>query len=219
MPKPQPHFNKRKWFEKRQDKIAEQYRSGLSWREIIEQLQSSDDMPFLVDEAEFFKYCDFLLDIVGNSHREENIVLQQQLCTLKKQLEVLTSTNEALSHQNQTLQALQSPPVDEIQLDETLHELERVTSEYAQLASINNALRLENKQYIQQLHDNAEQLQDNAAKLTARNSQGFLRAKEVYEMRITKAGIIYNLQKIIIKILVSIIAVILLWLIITNLIS
>lgn len=212
MPKPQPHFNKRKWFEKRQDKIAEQYRSGLSWREIIEQLQSSDDMPFLVDEAEFFKYCDFLLDIVGNSHREENIVLQQQLCTLKKQLEVLTRTNEALSHQNQTLQALQSPPVDEIQLDETLHELERVTSEYAQLASINNALRLENKQYIQQLHDNA-------AKLTARNSQGFLRAKEVYEMRLRKAGIIYNLQKIIIKILVSIIAVILLWLIITNLIS
>ena len=201
MPKPQPHINKRKWFEKRQDKIAEQYRSGKSWREIIEQLQSSDDMPFLVDETEFFKYCDFLLDVVGNSHREENIILQQQLCTLKKQLEGLISTNEALSHQNQTLQALQSPAVDEIQLSEIQDELERVTSEYEQLTSVNNALRLENKQYIQQL-------QDSAAKLAARDSEGFLQASEAYKLKLIKSELIHFFQKIIIIILVITIAAI-----------
>ena len=80
-----PYFNKRRWLEGRQDEITELYRTGKSWREIIEHLKIAYAMPFALTEADFFKYCDFLLDEVATSHLEENIELQRQLSDLKKQ--------------------------------------------------------------------------------------------------------------------------------------
>ena len=84
-----PYFNKRRWLESRQDEITELYRTGKSWHEIVEHLKISHAMPFALIEADFFKYCDFLVDEVATSHFEENIELQQQLSDFKKQFSTI----------------------------------------------------------------------------------------------------------------------------------
>lgn len=77
-----PYFNKRRWLEGRQDEITELYRTGKSY-EIIEHLKIAYAMPFALTEADFFKYCDFLVDEVATSHFEKNIELQRQLTDFK----------------------------------------------------------------------------------------------------------------------------------------
>ena len=98
-----PYFNKRRWLEGRQDEITELYRTGKSWREIIEHLKIAYAMPFALTEADFFKYCDFLLDDVATSHLEENIELQQQLSDFKKQFSRIEKAKVALNHENEAL--------------------------------------------------------------------------------------------------------------------
>ena len=41
-----PYFNKRRWLESRQDEITELYRTGKSWREIVEHLKILMQCPF-----------------------------------------------------------------------------------------------------------------------------------------------------------------------------
>ena len=98
-----PYFNKRRWLETRQDEITELYRTGKSWREIVEHLKNSHAMPFPLTEPDFFKYCDFLLDEVGTSHFEENIELQRQLTDLKKQFSTIEESKTSLQQENEAL--------------------------------------------------------------------------------------------------------------------
>ena len=86
-----PYFNKRRWLEGRQDEITELYRTGKSWREIIEHLKIAYAMPFALTEADFFKYCDFLLDEVATSHLEENIEESQEQDQFFEELQVTNS--------------------------------------------------------------------------------------------------------------------------------
>ena len=98
-----PYFNKRRWLESRQDEITELYRTGKSWREIVEHLKNSHAMPFALTEPDFFKYCDFLLDDVGTSHFEENIELQRQLTDLKNQFSTIEESKASLQQENEKL--------------------------------------------------------------------------------------------------------------------
>ena len=98
-----PYFNKRRWLESRQDEITELYRTGKSWREIVEHLKNSHAMPFPLTEPDFFKYCDFLLDEVGTSHFEENIELQRQLTDLKKKFSTIEKSKASLQQENEKL--------------------------------------------------------------------------------------------------------------------
>ena len=98
-----PYFNKRRWLESRQDEITELYRTGKSWREIVEHLKNSHAMPFPLTEPDFFKYCDFLLDEVGTSHFEENIELHRHLTDLKKQFSTIEESKASLQQENEKL--------------------------------------------------------------------------------------------------------------------
>lgn len=98
-----PYFNKRRWLESRQDEITELYRTGKSWHEIVEHLKISHAMPFALIEADFFKYCDFLVDEVATSHFEENIELQRQLTDFKKQFSTIEKAKESLEQENEAL--------------------------------------------------------------------------------------------------------------------
>ena len=98
-----PYFNKRRWLESRQDEITELYRTGKSWHEIVEHLKISHAMPFALIEADFFKYCDFLVDEVATSHFEENIELQRQLTDFKKQFYTIEKAKASLQQEYQAL--------------------------------------------------------------------------------------------------------------------
>ena len=98
-----PYFNKRRWLESRQDEITELYRTGKSWHEIVEHLKISHAMPFALIEADFFKYCDFLVDEVATSHFEENIELQRQLTDFKKQFSTIEKAKVSLEQENEAL--------------------------------------------------------------------------------------------------------------------
>ena len=160
-----PYFNKRRWLESRQDEITELYRTGKSWREIVEHLKSSHAMPFALTEPNFFKYCDFLLDEVATSHLEENIELQQQLSDFKKQFSRIEKAKVALNHENEALKeknikltARVKQLIEESQeQDQFFEELQVTNSEQAnkliqqinlnkQLEQSNTALSLKNKQ-------------------------------------------------------------------------
>ena len=165
-----PYFNKRRWLEGRQDEITELYRTGKSWREIIEHLKIAYAMPFALTEADFFKYCDFLLDEVATSHLEENIELQQQLSDLKKQFftiekakVALNQEHEALKEKNIKLTARVKQLIEESQeQDQFFEELQVTNSEQAnkliqqinlnkQLEQSNTALSLKNEQQAEKL--------------------------------------------------------------------
>ena len=160
-----PYFNKRRWLEGRKDEITELYRTGKSWREIIEHLKIAYAMPFALTEADFFKYCDFLLDEVATSHLEENIELQQQLSDLKKQFSRIGNAKaslqqeyEALKEKNIKLTARVKQLIEESQeQDQFFEELQVTNSEQAnkliqqinlnkQLEQSNTALSLKNEQ-------------------------------------------------------------------------
>ena len=165
-----PYFNKRRWLEGRQDEITELYRTGKSWREIIEHLKIAYAMPFALTEADFFKYCDFLLDEVATSHLEENIELQQQLSDLKKQFSRIGNAKaslqqeyEALKEKNIKLTARVKQLIEESQeQDQFFEELQVTNSEQAnkliqqinlnkQLEQSNTALSLKNEQQSEKL--------------------------------------------------------------------
>jgi len=160
-----PYFNKRRWLESRNDEITELYRTGKSWHEIVEHLKIAYAMPFALTEADFFKYCDFLLDDVATSHLEENIELQQQLSDLKKQFftiekakVALNQEHEALKEKNIKLTARVKQLIEESkEQDEFNEESQKINADQAnkliqqinlnkQLEQSNTALSLKNKQ-------------------------------------------------------------------------
>ena len=160
-----PYFNKRRWLEGRQDEITELYRTGKSWREIIEHLKIAYAMPFALTEADFFKYCDFLLDDVATSHLEENIELQQQLSDFKKQFSRIGNAKaslqqeyEALKEKNIKLTARVKQLIEESQeQDQFFEELQVTNSEQA-------------NKLIQQINLN-KQLEQSSAALSRKNEQ------------------------------------------------
>ena len=160
-----PYFNKRRWLEGRQDEITELYRTGKSWREIIEHLKIAYAMPFALTEADFFKYCDFLLDEVATSHLEENIELQQQLSDFKKQFSRIGNAKaslqqeyEALKEKNIKLTARVKQLIEESQeQDQFFEELQVTNSEQA-------------NKLIQQINLN-KQLEQSSAALSRKNEQ------------------------------------------------
>ena len=160
-----PYFNKRRWLEGRQDEITELYRTGKSWREIIEHLKIAYAMPFALTEADFFKYCDFLLDDVATSHLEENIELQQQLSDFKKQFSRIEKAKVALNHENEALKeknikltARVKQLIEESQeQDQFFEELQVTNSEQA-------------NKLIQQINLN-KQLEQSSAALSRKNEQ------------------------------------------------
>lgn len=160
-----PYFNKRRWLESRNEEITELYRTGKSWHEIVEHLKIAHAMPFALTEADFFKYCDFLLDDVATSHLEENIELQQQLSDLKKQFftiekakVALNQEHEDLKEKNIKLTARVKQLIEESkEQDQFFEELQVTNSDQAnkliqqinlnkQLEQSNTALSLKNKQ-------------------------------------------------------------------------
>ena len=160
-----PYFNKRRWLEGRKDEITELYRTGKSWREIIEHLKIAYAMPFALTEADFFKYCDFLLDDVATSHLEENIELQQQLSDFKKQFSRIEKAKVALNHENEALKeknikltARVKQLIEESQeQDQFFEELQVTNSEQA-------------NKLIQQINLN-KQLEQSSAALSRKNEQ------------------------------------------------
>ena len=160
-----PYFNKRRWLEGRKDEITELYRTGKSWREIIEHLKIAYAMPFALTEADFFKYYDFLLDEVATSHLEENIELQQQLSDLKKQFSRIGNAKaslqqeyEALKEKNIKLTARVKQLIEESQeQDQFFEELQVTNSEQA-------------NKLIQQINLN-KQLEQSSAALSRKNEQ------------------------------------------------
>ena len=165
-----PYFNKRRWLESRQDEITELYRTGKSWREIVEHLKISHAMPFALTEPDFFKYCDFLLDEVATSHLEENIELQRQLTEFKKQFSTLEKAkaslqqeNEALKEKNIKLTARVKQLIQESkEQDEFNEESQKINADQAnkliqqinlnkQLEQSNTALSLKNEQQAEKL--------------------------------------------------------------------
>ena len=165
-----PYFNKRRWLEGRQDEITELYRTGKSWREIIEHLKIAYAMPFALTEADFFKYCDFLLDEVATSHLEENIELQQQLSDFKKQFSRIENAKaslqqeyEALKEKNIKLTARVKQLIQESkEQDEFNEESQKINADQAnnliqqinlnkQLEQSNTALSLKNEQQSEKL--------------------------------------------------------------------
>ena len=160
-----PYFNKRRWLEGRKDEITELYRTGKSWREIIEHLKIAYAMPFALTEADFFKYCDFLLDEVATSHLEENIELQQQLSDFKKQFYRIEKAKVALNHENEALKeknikltARVKQLIEESQeQDQFFEELQVTNSEQA-------------NKLIQQINLN-KQLEQSSAALSRKNEQ------------------------------------------------
>ena len=160
-----PYFNKRRWLEGRKNEITELYRTGKSWREIIEHLKIAYAMPFALTEADFFKYCDFLLDDVATSHLEENIELQQQLSDFKKQFSRIEKAKVALNHENEALKeknikltARVKQLIEESQeQDQFFEELQVTNSEQA-------------NKLIQQINLN-KQLEQSSAALSRKNEQ------------------------------------------------
>ena len=160
-----PYFNKRRWLESRQDEITELYRTGKSWREIVEQLKTIHAMPFPLTELDFFKYCDFLIDEVTTSHLEENIELQRQLTDFKKQFSTLEKAKTSLQQENEDLKEKNIKLTARVkQFIEDCKEYDEFTEESQQI-NANQANKL-----IQQTHLNKQLVQSNTA-LSLKNEQ------------------------------------------------
>ena len=216
-----PYFNKRRWLEGRKDEITELYRTGKSWREIIEHLKIAYAMPFALTEADFFKYCDFLLDDVATSHLEENIELQQQLSDLKKQFSRIGNAKaslqqeyEALKEKNIKLTARVKQLIEESQeQDQFFEELQVTNSEQA-------------NKLIQQINLN-KQLEQSSAALSRKNEQQgdklekiskymhtiqaemdkFSKSEKEYKQQITKAkNTIFSLKALLSLIILIVLA-------------
>lgn len=216
-----PYFNKRRWLESRQDEITELYRTGKSWREIVEHLKISHAMPFALIEADFFKYCDFLVDEVATSHFEENIELQRQLSDFKKQFSriekakaSLEQENEALKEKNIKLTARVKQLIEEYQEQDQFFEGLQVTnSEQAnkliqqinlnkQLEQSNTALSLKNEQQSEKLEKISKYMDAIQAEMDK-----FSKFEQEYKQQITKAkNRIFRLNALLALIVVMVLA-------------
>ena len=196
-----PYFNKRRWLESRQDEITELYRTGKSWREIVEHLKISHAMPFALTEPDFFKYCDFLLDEVATSHLEENIELQRQLTEFKKQFSTLEKAkaslqqeNEALKEKNIKLTARVKQFIEDCkEYDEFTEESQQINADQAnkliqqthlkkQLVQSNTALSLKNEQQGDKLEKISKCMDTIQAEKDA-----FEKSTQEYKQQITEA--------------------------------
>lgn len=216
-----PYFNKRRWLEGRKDEITELYRTGKSWREIIEHLKIAYAMPFALTEADFFKYCDFLLDDVATSHLEENIELQQQLSDFKKQFSRIEKAKVALNHENEALKeknikltARVKQLIEESQEQDQFFEGLQVTnSEQAnkliqqinlnkQLEQSNTALSLKNKQQGDKLEKISKYMDTIQAEMDK-----FAISEHDYTQQITKQkNTIFSLKALLVLIVVMVLA-------------
>ena len=214
-----PYFNKRRWLESRQDEITELYRTGKSWHDIVEHLKISHAMPFALIEADFFKYCDFLVDEVATSHFEENIELQRQLTDFKKQFSTiekakasLQQEHEALKEKNIKLTARVKQLIEESQeQDQFFEELQVTNSEQAnkliqqinlnkQLEQSNTALSLKNEQQADKLEKISKDMDTIQAEMDA-----FEKSTQEYKQQIKKAeNTIFYLKAILILIVVMV---------------
>lgn len=206
MPKTQPHINKRKWLEKRQDRIAQQYRAGQNWHSIVDYLTSSEHMPFALTEADFFKYCDFLLDDVGNHHKDENILLQQCLSELEQRYLILESTTENLGRDNELLKQ------DKIQLtaqcDEFIQsnkQLKIAIKQYEQLNIKCEQLTGENTVLLQENQQQKVQLDNVSERIRLHNEQVYSQAEKYYNAELAKILSNNFFLKIIIGLLVTVV--------------
>ena len=206
-----PYFNKRRWLEGRQDEITELYRTGKSWREIIEHLKIAYAMPFALTEADFFKYCDFLLDDVATSHLEENIELQRQLSDFKKQFSRIENAKaslqqeyEALKEKNIKLTARVKQFIEESkEYDEFTKESQQINADQAnkliqqinlnkQLEQSNTALSLKNEQQAEKLEKISKDMDTIQAEMDK-----FAISEHDYTQQITKQkNTIFSLKEI-----------------------
>ena len=196
-----PYFNKRRWLESRQDEITELYRTGKSWREIVEQLKTIHAMPFPLTELDFFKYCDFLIDEVTTSHLEENIELQRQLTDFKKQFSTLEKAKVSLQQENEDLKEknikLNARVKQFIQdckeYDEFTEESQQINADQAnkliqqtrlnkQLEQSNTALSLKNEQQAEKLEKISKYMDTIQAEM-----EKFSKSEQEYKQQITKA--------------------------------
>lgn len=216
-----PYFNKRRWLESRQDEITELYRTGKSWHEIVEHLKISHAMPFALIEADFFKYCDFLVDEVATSHFEENIELQRQLTDFKKQFSTiekakvsLEQENEALKEKNIKLTARVKQLIQESkEQDEFNEESQKINADQAnkliqqinlnkQLEQSNTALSLKNEQQAEKLKKISKYMDAIQAEMDK-----FSKSEQEYKQQITKAkNTIFSLKALLSLIVVIVLA-------------
>ena len=216
-----PYFNKRRWLESRQDEITELYRTGKSWHEIVEHLKISHAMPFALIEADFFKYCDFLVDEVATSHFEENIELQRQLTDFKKQFstiekakESLEQENEALKEKNIKLTARVKQLIQESkEQDEFNEESQKINADQAnnliqqinlnkQLEQSNTALSLKNEQQGDKLEKISKYMHTIQAEMDK-----FSKSEKEYKQQITKAkNTIFSLKALLSLIILIVLA-------------
>ena len=216
-----PYFNKRRWLEGRQDEITELYRTGKSWREIVEHLKISHAMPFALIEADFFKYCDFLIDEVATSHFEENIELQRQLTDFKKQFSTIEKAKASLQQEHEEkkkknikLTARVKQLIEESQeQDQFFEELQVTNSEQAnkliqqinlnkQLEQSNTALSLKNEQQAEKLEKISKYMDTIQAEMDA-----FEKSTQEYKQQITEAkNTIFSLKALLSLIVVIVLA-------------
>ena len=216
-----PYFNKRRWLESRNEEITELYRTGKSWHEIVEHLKIAHAMPFALTEADFFKYCDFLLDEVATSHLEENIELQQQLSDLKKQFFTrekakvsLQQEHEALKEKNIKLTARVKQLIEESkEHDEITEESQQINANQAnkliqqinlnkQLEQSNTALSLKNEQQAGKLEKISKYMDTIQAEMDR-----FSKSEQEYKQQITKAkNTIFSLKALLSLIILIVLA-------------
>ena len=168
-----PYFNKRKWLEGRQNEITQLYRTGKSWREIVEHLKKIHAMPFALTEPDFFKYCDFLLDEIGTSHFEENIELQRQLADLKNQFSTIEKAKASLHQENEVLKE------KNIKLTARVKNLVQSSQEQDEILQENKEINSKQaKKLIQQINLN-KQLEQSNTELSLKNEQQAGKLKEI----------------------------------------
>lgn len=98
MLKPVPYINKRKWLGKHQVEISKLYRDGQSWKAIVSFLEEKHAMPFPINEKDFFKYCDFLLEESDFQSLEKISDQEQEIIKLKNDLGKSKAQSKAHEH-------------------------------------------------------------------------------------------------------------------------
>jgi DNA repair exonuclease SbcCD ATPase subunit len=216
-----PYFNKRRWLESRQDEITELYRTGKSWREIVEHLKISHAMPFVLTEPDFFKYCDFLLDEVATSHLEHNIELQNHISELKNQFSTVDKAKAALCQENEALKdknikltvRIRQLIEESKEQDEIIEDGQKINSEQAnkliqqinlnkQLEQSNIELSLKNEQQGEKLEKISKYMDAIQAEMNK-----FAKSEQDYKQQVTRAkNTIFSLKALLALIVVIFLA-------------
>jgi DNA repair exonuclease SbcCD ATPase subunit len=216
-----PYFNKRRWLESRQDEITELYRTGKSWREIVEHLKISHAMPFVLTEPDFFRYCDFLLDEVATSHLEHNIELQNHISELKNQFSTVDKAKAALYQENEALKdknikltvRIRQLIEESKEQDEIIEDGQKINSEQAnkliqqinlnkQLEQSNIELSLKNEQQGEKLEKISKYMDAIQAEMDK-----FAKSEQDYKQQVTRAkNTIFSLKALLALIVVIFLA-------------